>query len=315
MLENLKSNGRFRLEMRQVEEIMIRQIESRHNNVHDLLKNMIHSGGKKLRPQFLILAAQFGNGESQEIYEAAAGLEMIHMATLIHDDIIDDAFLRRGQRTGQSRFGKDYAVFMGDFLLNRSYHLLSGKSYIGDVLLVMEKIFYGEMLQYNLRYTQHKSISNYIRIAANKTASLFAFSFYLGAKVSGCSEALCKALKRVGFYFGMSFQIMDDILDFTAREQTLGKDVQNDIKMGVYTLPIIYSARASESIWEAVQAHDFEALSSRIIDLDGLMQTRMLANRYLEKALKEADPLPDIEAKKMITDIIEQIHFTLEKSF
>jgi heptaprenyl diphosphate synthase len=312
MLERLKNNSKYASDMKQVEQIMLYSVRSRHENVEEVLSGMIRKGGKKLRPLFLLLASGFGTVQSEEILEAAAAIEMIHMATLIHDDIIDEATLRRGQITAQSKFGKDYAVFMGDFLMNRSVGLLKGKDFVSDILRGTEKVFYGEMLQYSNRYVKNTSVTTYIRVAANKTASLFALSFYLGAKLSQCNWELCRRLRKIGYYFGLSFQIMDDVLDFTADENSIGKDVQNDINMGFYTLPIIYTARNHDIIWELIEEERFEEMSLFIKESKGLEKTVDLAKRYIDKANKEISELPDIQEKQVIAGLLSHLQKGLQ---
>ncbi len=314
MLESLKNNEKLILYLQRVEEIMVRQVESRHDNVQDMLTKMIKSGGKMLRPAFLLLSAEFGSCDSEQKYELAAGIEMLHVATLIHDDIIDEADVRRGLETAQQKYGKDYAVFMGDFLLNRSFALISKGSYMPDVLKTMEKIFYGEMLQYNNRYCRETSIARYIKIAANKTASLFALSFYLGGRVSGADEPTCLILKRMGTYFGIAFQIIDDILDFSCDQETAQKSVRNDIKMGFYTLPIIYTSKAnSEKIWEVIESSDFNQLAEYVEESGGIRKTTELASRYIGKAEAEMMQLPDIEAKDTILEVLHSLKRFLER--
>ncbi|MDF2654268.1 MAG: Polyprenyl synthetase [Bacillota bacterium] len=312
MLNRIKKNDALALRLRRVEEIMYNQIKSRHNNVQNTISAMIGSGGKRLRPAFVLLGSDFGSIHADELYEAAAGIEMLHMATLIHDDIIDEAFIRRGMATAQSRFGKDYAVFMGDFLLNRSFRLISKGCHSQDALEVMEKIFYGEMLQYNNRYSRRASIPRYLRIASNKTASLFAVSLYLGAKISGCDDSLCNMLRKIGFYYGITFQIIDDILDFTASEGSVGKSVQNDMKMGFYTLPVIYTAQSDGGkTWKLIDAGEFDQLSCQIEAMGGIVKTAALASIYLEKAHRLISKLPDNDAKVELSGLFQSLNHTL----
>lgn len=304
MLEKLKSNSGLVSDIKHIENIMLNCVKNRHANVEQLLSDMILKGGKRLRPLFLILCSRFGRSKPDELYDVAAAIEMIHMATLIHDDIIDEAKVRRGQITAQSKLGKDYAVFLGDFLMNRSFMLLNGSSYTGDILQSTEKVFYGEMLQFNNRYKKNTSVAKYLRVAANKTASLFELSCYLGSKISKCDEEVSRRLRRIGYYFGLTFQITDDVLDFTSDEEDLGKDVQNDLKMGFYTLPVIYTARKDLGIWNLIEEENFKEVLIRIKEFKGLNKTIGLAERYIEKAACEVESLPDIPEKEIICGLI-----------
>ncbi|NLY71307.1 MAG: polyprenyl synthetase family protein [Clostridiales bacterium] len=314
MLEKVKNNSALVADMMHIENIMLDCVKNRHENVEQLLSNMILKGGKRLRPLFVILCSRFGISRPEEIYKVAAAIEMIHMATLIHDDIIDEAKVRRGQITAQSKLGKDHAVFLGDFLMNRSFMLLNGSSHTGDILQSTEKVFYGEMLQYNNRYKKNTSVTKYLRVAANKTASLFELSCHLGSKISNCDEDVSRRLRRIGYYFGLSFQITDDVLDFTSDEENLGKDVQNDLKMGFYTLPVIYTARKDLGVWDLIEEERYKEVLVRIKDLGGLNKTISLAQRYIEKAICELEPLPDIPEKEIICGLILHINKVLSNA-
>lgn len=312
MLENLRKNKDLAIQLQRVEEIMIKHVGSRHLNVQHMLTNMIKSGGKMLRPAFFLLSSQYGNEEAEQRYEIAAAIEMIHMATLIHDDIIDEADLRRGLETPQFKYGKDYAVFMGDFLLNRGIQLAGSGACLQEVLRTMEKIFYGEMLQYNNRFCRNAGVARYIRIAANKTASLFSLSCFLGGRSAGCEPNVSCSLKKAGLYFGIAFQIVDDILDFLSDQDKIGKNVQNDLKMGFYTLPVIYASKENDGqLWRVMDTCDSNQLIRYIEEAGGIRKASELALKYIRKAETIFDRLPHTEAKETILDILGEMKHLL----
>lgn len=163
-------------ELNEVKSIIKQNIKSRESILEESISPMLENGGKMLRPAFLILASRFGETDIDKIHNLAAVIEMLHMATLIHDDIIDDAKLRRGCDTVQYKYGKDYAVYTGDFLFCQCFNMLAKYDYnmknLRDISKALTKICMGEITQYNLRYGKNASLRNYIRIISGKTAAL-----------------------------------------------------------------------------------------------------------------------------------------------
>ena len=206
---------------------------------------MASSGGKRLRPAFVLLGGAFGNKAQTHLAEIAAGVELLHMATLVHDDIIDDSPTRRGEPTVQARFGKDVAVFTGDFLLTRAMLLMSaGKAdeRLRDLARAMLHICEGEVGQYADRF-RTASLLRYLKRIHGKTAALFSLSLAMGAHQTGADEDVCRRLAKYGMFFGMAFQIYDDMLDYMATSKQVGKPVGHDVLSGVYTLPLLMALK------------------------------------------------------------------------
>lgn len=302
-------------ELDYVRSSMIESITSNEKLLNTRLESLVKDGGKMLRPAFVLLSSKFGEPKDQQkFYDLAAVIEMLHMATLIHDDIIDDAELRRGKATIQSSFGKDYAVYVGDFLLCQCFIKLSHYSYeaenLKEISKAMSRICLGEIKQYHLRGKKDIGTFDYIRVIAGKTAALFAISFYVGAREAGCDEKLTKLLGKIGFYIGMAFQVMDDLLDYSGDTATLGKDAQSDLLSGYYTLPLIYALKKDRKgklktllAKEDINQKDIEEVLTLVKKYGGIDKAKYVADKYTTKALMNIDKLPDCESKAIIREI------------
>ncbi|ANX02408.1 heptaprenyl diphosphate synthase [Thermoclostridium stercorarium subsp. leptospartum DSM 9219] len=298
-----------------VEEIIQKSLRCRSKPFEEFL-HTLSSGGKRLRPAFTILAAGFGKQENEKIYDAAAGIEILHMATLVHDDVIDDADTRRGKATANKLYGDKIAVYMGDFLLTRAVLLLS-KSLPEDRL---EKIAGGlksiceaEIEQFFSRFDLSISLFTYLKRIARKTSALFAFSCGEGAFLSGCDEKVQKNLVKFGFYFGMAFQMYDDVMNLVGDEAKTGKPRGNDIKEGIITIPLIIALRKNPAFAETVsgimadkKVSDAEVglIINEILNSGGIDDTRAWIDRYLKKADMMLEPLPDVPEKQVFRDIM-----------
>ena len=275
---------------------------------------IVDGGGKMLRPAMVLLSSEFGRSEKDKIINLAAAIEILHLATLVHDDIVDDSPKRRNIETIQSRYGKNYAVYTGDYLLSKALIMISDYDYtrenLKNISSAVAKICSGEILQYNSRYLVDQSLKNYLRIISGKTATLFAMSLYAGAKESDCDEALCKNLARIGYNIGMAFQIQDDLLDYSGDCNELGKSSKIDIANGYYTLPLILSVAKDPSkiIDKAMQELvNGSKNPSEVIDLidklGGIKGAEAIANKYVDKAIKNINKLPDCSSKEILRDI------------
>lgn len=299
-----------------IKEIMLNNVKCSEKNIETALEKLINSGGKMLRPAFLVLSSRFGESNSDKIYNLGAVVEMLHMATLIHDDIIDDAPLRRGNDTIQSTYGKNYAVFMGDFLFSKCFMLVSDKTSVDNlkkVSKVIARICIGEIEQFSHKFSRNVSINKYLKRIAAKTAALFSLSLYIGASESGCSEKFCKNIGKVGYNLGMAFQIIDDILDFNSEELIIGKPVGNDLKEGIFTLPLIYTLQRDNSelteilIKESYSDDDIKRIIELVNNSGGIEMSRDLAKKYTEKAFKHLSILPETNSKKILMEVTEKL--------
>lgn len=303
-------------DLEEVTRIMKKSIKCKEKLVENAILELINSGGKLLRPAFLIIAARFGNFKEEEIYPLAAVLEMLHMATLVHDDIIDNSELRRGTETIQAKYGKGYAVYIGDFLFTRCFKILSEHSTLKGINVdsnVMSRICMGEIEQFSSKYNKKVSVRRYLKRISSKTAELFSLSFYSGAMGSGCDDKLCKRLSNIGHDIGMAFQIIDDILDYTSDETALGKSVGNDIKQGIYTLPLIYvlekkNQRLSDILDKnTLDERDLREINDIVRDSGGIEKARELAEKYTNRAFKLIGTLPEGENTNILLRTTEKL--------
>jgi len=305
-------------ELIEVNKIIKKSIKSREKYLEESIYPMIEAGGKMLRPAFLLLSGKFGEYDSKKMLNIAAVIEMLHLATLIHDDIIDDSKLRRGEETIQSRYGKEYAVYIGDFLFCQCFIMLSKYDYstenLKEISKAISRICMSEIGQYHLRYSQNMNLRKYIRIISGKTAALFALCFYIGAREANCEETLQKLLGKIGYHIGMAFQIIDDLLDYRGDTSTLGKNALKDLKRGYFTLPLIYALEKDKEN-EIVKLLDKASLRDEDINeiirlvkkYEGTERAKRIADRYTKKAAYLIDKLPDCKSKKILIDIVPKL--------
>lgn len=207
-----------------------------------LLNHVLSHGGKRVRPALTLLAANFFPQDAEKPLNMATGVELLHLATLIHDDTVDDADLRRGSASVSGRWGKQVAVLFGDYLFAASATLVCDTGNLRVVrrfaATIME-LASGEIIEYFNTFNPQQALARYYDRIYRKTASLFCTAAETGAALSGAAEAQVQALRDYGYNIGMAFQIVDDLLDLQGEERELGKPVGNDLLQGVLTLPTI----------------------------------------------------------------------------
>ena len=213
------------------------------------LRLILSAGGKRLRPALAVLAARLNRNTLQRRVELAVAAELLHTATLIHDDVLDDSAARRGKTTINAAFGNTLAVLTGDYLFGKSGELVSGlndPAIMGVFSWAVMELVKGEMLRPNLEGDLQATERDYLAKIRGKTASLFAMACQTGAMLDAPSRSTAAAaLKGYGMDLGMAFQIADDVLDYTATEEQLGKPVGSDLRQGTITLPAILFLRHS----------------------------------------------------------------------
>lgn len=297
-----------------VNDYIKKALKTNQRLLYDAVSQLVEAGGKRLRPLLMILSSRFGNCSRDDIVPLAAIIEIIHMATLIHDDIIDDSAMRRGSPTIQARWGKDVAVFTGDFLLSAAFSLLSREVSFDElywVSKVIRRLCEGEVDQYQHRYNVNVSVRSYLRRIKYKTADLFALSCAIGARKANCDKKICNALQNFGVNFGMAFQITDDILDFEGDEKDMGKPSGADFEEGVYTLPLIY-ALETEYCYPLLNIlnkdnydiEDVQKVKAMVRASGGIGRAQAMARRFIDKAADELEILPDNDYKQILYDML-----------
>ncbi|PTX16753.1 polyprenyl synthetase family protein [Halanaerobium congolense] len=289
---------------------------SKRTIVNEAVKDLVEGGGKKLRPFLMFLAASFGDDyDKDKLIQLGSGIELLHMASLVHDDIIDDADLRRGKESAQKKFGKKEAVFIGDFLLSKTFDIFF--DYLDrDVLKKMNKhlrlLCEGEIEQSEKRYELQIGVRDYYRRIRHKTALLFALSSYLGGYVSGIRGKKLNILYKLGLEIGMAFQIQDDLLDFEGDENNTGKVLARDLKEGIVTLPVILLMGKNEYN-DKYQIYNKNVLDESVVndiitdvkESDVLKESREILLVFIKRVEKYMDRLPNNRAKKKLKKLIE----------
>ncbi|QIL46020.1 polyprenyl synthetase family protein [Vagococcus coleopterorum] len=298
---------------------MNQAVKIRNKEMTAALQLFFKSGGKLLRPAYFLLFTKFGNNVASETkkMQYAASLEILHAATLVHDDIIDESPVRRDLPSIQATYGKDIAVYAGDFLFTVYFQLLAAASTDTDTLernaKNMKKILVGELDQLHLRNNPNITTKEYLQHVQGKTAQLFQLSCYEGAKMGGASLRTQLMAQRIGHNIGMAFQIQDDILDFTATSEELHKPVLEDIKNGNYTLPLIYAMQSAPEKFTILQKgtsltnDDIQEIVTLVKNCGGIGKSQKLAERYTSKAISEIQKLADIEEKEILLAVTKKL--------
>lgn len=284
-----------------VEESLKRSIRSAERTLTDISSHLIMGGGKRIRPMVTLLAFKaFGGKKVRDIVEIATAIELIHTATLLHDDIIDGAEIRRGRESAYKRFGLKATLVAGDFLFIKAFEF-AGKfdatvvQWTADACTSLTE---GEMLQGFFNRNTDVTVEDYLEIVRRKTASLFQAGAKIGAYLAGASPALVEEISQYGLNLGIAFQIIDDVLDVVGKKELLGKSTGMDLRDGNPSLPIILalhegrqpvseaftSTRPSdEQIREAI-----EAIGRGNI----IPQAKAFSKTYAEQAFKSIKKLP-----------------------
>ncbi len=288
-------------------------VNSSSHLLNEASLHLLLAGGKRIRPVFVLLAAKFGNYSIESIKNVAVPIELIHMASLVHDDVIDDAETRRGRETVKAQWNNRVAMYTGDFLFAKAIEYITAlqNTYAHEVLShTMIELCIGEIIQIEDKRFLDQTVRDYLRRIKRKTAILISASCELGAIASGADDKTVKHLKQFGYYVGMSFQIIDDILDITSTDEQLGKPAGSDLLQGNITLPVLY-AKSEPAIVNLLHAMfegtisetDKQKLLNKIRNSDGIIKAKQVSNLYLQKALDEVKQLPSNSAKKSLQNI------------
>ncbi|MCE4047213.1 MULTISPECIES: heptaprenyl diphosphate synthase component II [Bacillaceae] len=278
--------------------------------------HLLKAGGKRIRPIFVLLAGQIGNYDIHVIKKAAVALELIHMASLVHDDVIDDSDLRRGQPTIKAKWDNKVAMYSGDYIFAKSLEIMSelekpdAHKVLADTIV---EVCLGEIQQIKDKYQFEQNVRDYFRRIKRKTALLISASSLVGAIVSDVEEKHQKKLHKFGYYVGMSYQIIDDILDFVGTEEELGKPAGGDLLQGNITLPVLYAMENDvirqkvETVHEEMDREDLLEIISLIKSSDAIERSIKVSNMYLQKALDALVDLPKGRSKTALINIAKYL--------
>ncbi len=288
--------------------------------ISEIGRYLIDSGGKRVRPALLLLTARMLGSASNSTIRLAAVMEFIHNATLIHDDVIDESDTRRGRPSANANWGNAMTVLAGDWLYMESFAVALGErnfDVLNTLIGITQKMVEGELLQLTLVGQKDVSDEQLLDIVRCKTAHLFSGCMRLPAIVAGSNDGSVEKLTRVGMNLGMSFQLVDDLLDLTSTKEAMGKPVANDLKEGNVTMPVYYAleqGRAEdrrqvelvleERAFRSVQPGDILEMVERA---DGVKRTRALAADYARQAISDLETFPPTAYRDAIISIPEFI--------
>ena len=275
--------------------------------INQIADHIISAGGKRLRPMLVVLAGQACGPTTPDHHQLAAIIEFIHTSTLLHDDVVDESDLRRGRSTANALWGNAPSVLVGDFLYSRSFQLMVELDRMDVMRLLADttnRIAEGEVLQLLHVHNPDTDEAAYLRVIERKTAVLFAAGTRLGAMASGVDEGIQRRLYDYGMALGYAFQIADDVLDYTADAEALGKNLGDDLAEGKATLPLIHAIRHSDTgtadrLRAIVQEGDAGAMPEVLAAIratGGLDYSRERARHYAAMAEQALDGLPESDA-------------------
>ncbi|BBH20992.1 heptaprenyl diphosphate synthase component 2 [Paenibacillus baekrokdamisoli] len=308
-----------------IENQLARSVTSDHALLSETSTHLLKAGGKRIRPVFVLLSGKFGDYRLDVLEKIAVPLELIHMASLVHDDVIDNAETRRGQLTVKSKWDNRIAMYTGDYIYGKALTIVTDlqNPLIHQILSkAMVQMCIGEMEQIRDFFNTEQTVRNYLLRIRRKTALLVAISCQLGAIASGSDQHSANLLYKFGYNFGMAFQIRDDLLDLLGTEKQIGKPPGSDMKQGNITLPVLLALQEpsiNESllleinkIRESNGAGDTKKALNIIRKSASIHTAEEMATRYIKKAIDALKGLPDIPAKKNLTDIA---HFAAKRNY
>ncbi|WP_157155121.1 polyprenyl synthetase family protein [Diaminobutyricimonas sp. LJ205] len=283
---------------------------------------LLEAGGKRVRPVLTLLTAQLGDGNTDDVITAAKAIEITHLASLYHDDVMDDAPVRRGVPSAQTKWGNSVAILTGDLLFARASKLVAslGSNAIDVQADTFERLCLGQLHETIGPQNDEDAIRHYLQVLADKTGSLIAAAGHVGVLYSNAPREYVEPVKTYGEKVGVAFQLIDDVIDLAPKDDNTGKDAGTDLRAGVSTLPLLYlteqaktdaaAAALLDRISSAVRDGDDAAAGAVIAELREHPVTRQTldeAHRWADEAVAALEPLPEGPVKKALTRFAEVI--------
>ncbi|WP_110953393.1 polyprenyl synthetase family protein [Massilibacillus massiliensis] len=307
-----------------LEEEMLSVIYSPVEIITEIGTHLVEAGGKRLRPALYFLAVRCEEINEKNAMPLAVAIEMIHMATLVHDDVIDSAATRRGISTANAKWGNQLSILSGDYLFAKAFSLVAKNDYDDRVMVILSDIICdlseGEIIQNKEIYKASEDKDEYYDRIAKKTANFIAASCQLGGIVAGMCEDEIESLRKYGYAIGMAFQITDDILDLTATSEQIGKPAGNDIMQGIVTLPVIHALNVSSDAEELKRIVTTRTIDQQMLKrgleivhaTDAIEYSYEKVNEYLDYArsvLPDSIPAEIRETYETVADFIAMRQF------
>ncbi len=316
-------NQLLAVDMAAVDRVIRSRLYSEVVLVNQVAEYIVSSGGKRLRPALVVLSAHAFSYQGTAHHDLAAVVEFIHTATLLHDDVVDESGLRRGRETANALFGNAASILVGDFLYSRAFQMMVE---VGEMRVMQtlsdatNVIAEGEVLQLLNCNDADVDAENYMRVIHYKTAKLFEAAMRLGALIAKSTPEEEAAAAKYGMHLGTAFQLIDDVLDYSANEADTGKHLGDDLAEGKPTLPLIYAMQhgtleQASVVRSAIEQGDVEKFAEvlQIIHATGALEfTRLQAMREVELACLAIADLPDSKYK---TCLVELAHFAATRQY
>lgn len=291
--------------------------------LQEVSTHLLHAGGKRIRPALLLLTAKFPGVPLERILPVAAAVELIHMATLVHDDVVDESRVRRGRPTVNAQWSNQISVLTGDYLFAKSFAMLAqtGNTRVVEIMAnTVYEMSKGEIAQIASYFNLEQTEADYYERIAQKTGYLLAECCRLGGVIAGVEEDQIQALYDYGMGVGLSFQIADDLLDFHGSAKTVGKPVCGDLKLGILTLPVIYALANSPQAPELRAIIQTRSISddqvARVKEIltacGAFTYAREQADLHLARAQAALDGVPELLSREALKDLAD---FVINRSF
>ncbi len=303
--------------LEQVEELLRREVHSDYRFVADTSLHLIEAGGKRFRPLLTLLAAQLAGGTSSDVVVAATSVELVHLATLYHDDVMDEAVMRRGAQSANARWDNTVAILTGDYLFAHASRLVSQLG--PDAVRIIAETF-AELVTGQMRETRgargDDPVGHYMAVIAEKTGSLIATAGRFGAMFAGAAPEHVEALRRFGEIIGTAFQVSDDIIDIASPSGDSGKTPGTDLREGVATLPVLYALADDGPDADRLRALGVgekeitdDAVVAEALDIlrasDGLARARTALDEQADAARAELAGLPAGPARDALAALLD----------
>jgi heptaprenyl diphosphate synthase len=309
--------------MIQVENFLIDEVAGKAPaHFKDEIERVVKAGGKRLRPLLVLITGHLGDYQAEKHVRGAACVEMIHTASLIHDDVIDRADRRRGEYATRSLLGDSFAVAVGDYLFSNTFSIaaeLDSIKVLEILAFAAEELSLGEFDGHLFRRTGETTLEDYLRLISRKTASLFRSCCEIGAVLSGAGPVEIEAVSQYGFFLGMAFQMLDDVLDVVGKSEVLGKPSGSDLKEGFLTLPYLIAIEDGFLVDEIkagargnLSESELEKILNMIKSRGYAEEARRTALDFLKKAVEALDRVNNhfvVESLKDIGNYVVQRYY------
>ena len=306
-------------ELQQLEDMLSSSISSDINLATEVTQYVVGSGGKRIRPVICILVAKMLNYQGSELIKLASSIELLHTATLIHDDVVDQSLTRRGKESIHSKWDNSHSVLVGDFVYSKAFQLMASLDNPEIIRILADstnRISEGEVLQLSLKKREILSKRDYFEIIDRKTAELFKASAITAGSLACCNEEEFVSLTKFAISLGKNFQIKDDLLDYFGDEELTGKKLGKDFEEGKFTLPLItalplMSQEHKSMILEIIfgkNKSDFKEIVKIIKDTGAIEKVEEICNEFSKTCFNELETFPESDYKTALINILDNIN-------